>query len=335
MKRTIHEHVESDGLGRVETFLTHRFWRTQVQVTQMGQYPYGRHMKPSCFEVPIGITARWNHLSSSWIDRFFTDSQSTKHPQVLLEKAIPNAYFVAVSTFSCIDFDAKYCQLPYLHWEYSGRKGRAEETLQHAWQDEQRILQDELVRTHRRRAERVLPEYLMLERGGGYIPRVKRACGNMRGSHSGRRYFTFHILTHIIISLTYFRGNLGRFLMIAAKLCEMMHCESDERLLKQGVVVRNQQDNALEPLMHLRRTLHQFNQLSQTDASQAGQDQVLYRATGTGPQPARRIVMVDQLWMWVVDKCAAFISLLTLFRGQRSFSDRSSTSHRHNSHWVP
>lgn len=95
--------------------------------------------------------------------------------------------------------------------------------------------------------------------------------------------------------------------MNAAKLWEIMHCDSDERLLAQGVVVRNQLGNALEPLLHLRRTLHQFNHLSQTDVSQAGQDQTVYHATGTGSQPAR-IVMVDQLWIWIVDKCAAFPS---------------------------
>lgn len=64
MKRSIHKDVESGGLGRVETFLTHRFWRSQVQVTQIGQSPYRRHMKPSCFEVPIGISAKENRLQS-------------------------------------------------------------------------------------------------------------------------------------------------------------------------------------------------------------------------------------------------------------------------------
>lgn len=98
MKRTINKDVESEGLKKVEKFLTHRFWRTQVQVTQMGQYPYGRHIKPSCFEVPIGIAAKENRLSSSWTDRPFSDARSTKHPQVTSEGAVPDAYFMTVST---------------------------------------------------------------------------------------------------------------------------------------------------------------------------------------------------------------------------------------------
>lgn len=59
MKKAIHKDMKSEERGKVEKFL-HRFWRSQVQVTQMGQYPYGRHVKPSCFEVPIGNAAKEN-----------------------------------------------------------------------------------------------------------------------------------------------------------------------------------------------------------------------------------------------------------------------------------
>ena len=61
MKRTIHTDIKPEGREKLETFLTHRFWRSQVEVTQMG-HDYGRHMKSSFLEVPTGIADKENSV---------------------------------------------------------------------------------------------------------------------------------------------------------------------------------------------------------------------------------------------------------------------------------
>lgn len=80
-----------------------------------------------------------------------------------------------------------------------------------------------------------------------------------------------------------------------------MDMELDERMVRHGLRSQNTGSNAPEPLLHIRRTLDQSYFLNLKDTSQRDQDQVVYRATkGTGNHT--RVVMVDQLWLWVLDE---------------------------------
>jgi len=91
------------------------------------------------------------------------------------------------------------------------------------------------------------------------------------------------------------RSPLGEYLLKAAKIYDMMDIDPDVRLLREHL--------HKDPPLHARRTLDQsyYWKLPTTDGRD--QDQVVYRATKTGKSILRtsRVVMVDQLWMYVLD----------------------------------
>ncbi|RYP15968.1 hypothetical protein DL765_005408 [Monosporascus sp. GIB2] len=74
------------------------------------------------------------------------------------------------------------------------------------------------------------------------------------------------------------------------KVAEEMDYEADERLLREHVKA--------DPPLHIRRTLDQYYFVTLEDTSQRDKDQVVYRGTRTG---YTRVVMVDQLWLWILD----------------------------------
>ncbi|RYP01782.1 hypothetical protein DL764_006069 [Monosporascus ibericus] len=73
-------------------------------------------------------------------------------------------------------------------------------------------------------------------------------------------------------------------------LAEGMDYEADERLLRDFVKT--------DPPLHIRRTLDQFYFVTLDDTTQRDKDQVVYRGTKAG---YTRVVMVDQLWLWILD----------------------------------
>lgn len=97
------------------------------------------------------------------------------------------------------------------------------------------------------------------------------------------------------------RNPLGEYLLQAAKIYEMMDIEPDVRILREHLHT--------DPPLHARRTLDQsyYWKLPTTDGRD--QDQVVYRATKTGKSILRtsRVVMVDQLWMYVLDDSKSHI----------------------------
>jgi hypothetical protein len=88
----------------------------------------------------------------------------------------------------------------------------------------------------------------------------------------------------------HFRSRLGEYLMAAAKVAETMDYEDDEKLLR-GYI------NEKAPL-HVRRTLDQYYFPTLEDTSARDKDQVVFRNTG---RLSKRVVMVDQLWLWIID----------------------------------
>lgn len=129
------------------------------------------------------------------------------------------------------------------------------------------------------------------------------------------------------------RPKLGQYLLDAARLFEGMTSYRDRKLLEAYLMK--------DPPMHPRRTLHQAYYQSQNNTNHKYRDQVVYRATTadslkfhrwdvnrsiwTGHdsendkqldelnhepcsectaniQKVSRVIMVDQLWMWVLDR---------------------------------
>ncbi|RYP58440.1 hypothetical protein DL770_010426 [Monosporascus sp. CRB-9-2] len=78
--------------------------------------------------------------------------------------------------------------------------------------------------------------------------------------------------------------------LLAPRVAEEMDYEADERLLRDHVKT--------DPPLHIRRTLDQYYFVTLDDTSQRDKDQVVYRGTKAGDT---RVVMVDQLWLWILD----------------------------------
>lgn len=104
--------------------------------------------------------------------------------------------------------------------------------------------------------------------------------------------------------------------------------ELDERLVKLGLLPRDPKAEDTEPLLHIRRTLDQSYFMNLKDTSQRDRDQVVYRATKWQGNLAR-VVMVDQLWLWILDErmFALFPSLLAALIGNADHSFQIRSSH--------
>ncbi|KAK8073492.1 hypothetical protein PG994_004391 [Apiospora phragmitis] len=91
------------------------------------------------------------------------------------------------------------------------------------------------------------------------------------------------------------RKFLATYLFTLAQVAEQMDYEADERLLRDYVKA--------DPPLHIRRTLDQYYFVTLDDTSDRDKDQVVYRGTldKTKNRTQRRVVMVDQLWLWILD----------------------------------
>lgn len=89
-------------------------------------------------------------------------------------------------------------------------------------------------------------------------------------------------------------NHLGAYLMSIAKIADAMDYEADERLLRDHL-----HEN---PPLHIRRTLDQSYFWTLEDTTSRDRDQVVYRGTKGGRFWNARVVMVDQLWMWILDE---------------------------------
>ncbi|KAK0105805.1 hypothetical protein ONS95_004322 [Cadophora gregata] len=92
------------------------------------------------------------------------------------------------------------------------------------------------------------------------------------------------------------KSKLGEYLFALAMVADAMDYEADERLLR---------DNLHQnPPLHIRRTLDQSYFLTLDDTGIRDKDQVVYRGTRLGNSfhsHSTRVVMVDQLWLWILD----------------------------------
>ncbi|KAK8004927.1 hypothetical protein PG990_010964 [Apiospora arundinis] len=91
------------------------------------------------------------------------------------------------------------------------------------------------------------------------------------------------------------RRLLARYLFAVAQVAEQMDYEADERLLRDYVTA--------DPPLHIRRTLDQYCFVNLDDTSKRDKDQVVYKGTldKRDSRTQSRVVMVDQLWLWVLD----------------------------------
>ena len=89
---------------------------------------------------------------------------------------------------------------------------------------------------------------------------------------------------------------LGSYLWLAAKLYQLIDEAADWRLISDHLGTQS-------PL-HPRRTLEQYYNWTSEDTAHRDRQQVVYRGTRTtnDPEAIARVVMVDQLWLWILDE---------------------------------
>jgi hypothetical protein len=91
-------------------------------------------------------------------------------------------------------------------------------------------------------------------------------------------------------------GPLGKYLIQISQLYEAMDIEPDVQMLRDYLHE--------EPPLHSRRTLDQSYYWKLANTDKRDEDQVVYRATKQGKNISRttRVVMVDQLWLYILDE---------------------------------
>ncbi|KAL8396769.1 hypothetical protein RB594_003739 [Gaeumannomyces avenae] len=92
------------------------------------------------------------------------------------------------------------------------------------------------------------------------------------------------------------RTKLGKYLLHLAQVAEAIDSEMDEKLLRENLYK--------DPPQHLRRTLDQYHFPTIEDTSVRDMDQVVFRETWDRSGSygrSTRVVMVDQLWLWILD----------------------------------
>lgn len=92
------------------------------------------------------------------------------------------------------------------------------------------------------------------------------------------------------------RSPLGAYLWHVAKLFEKMDEAADERHIREHLLS--------SPPLHVRRTLDQYYFWTVEDTTIRDRDQVVCQGTRSSHNPGAtaRLVMVDQLWLWILDE---------------------------------
>ncbi|KAG6356053.1 hypothetical protein INS49_015438 [Diaporthe citri] len=171
--------------------------------------------------------------------------------------------------------------MPYLHWEMSGRRARMSKAVKEMLEEEE--TKNENSRYRAKRSATIKQD----------VERYK----NLFQVKDHENY----VMARKMLKKTINPTKLGQYLLNLARLWDAMDMELDERMVKHGLISQNTKGSAPEPLLHIRRTLDQSYFLNLKDTSQRDLDQVVYRAT-KGYGSHTRVVMVDQLWLWVLDE---------------------------------
>jgi hypothetical protein len=93
---------------------------------------------------------------------------------------------------------------------------------------------------------------------------------------------------------------LAQYLWHVAKLFEIIDEAANERHIMEHL--------HSSPPLHMRRTIDQYYYPTVEDSTQRDQDQIMFRGTRSrnDPDAMARVVMVDQLWLWILDDSQCF-----------------------------
>jgi hypothetical protein len=218
--------------------------------------------------------------------------------------------------------------MPYLHWETDRRRLKSAEILKRHGLAKWSPFSDVVGNA----ADPVVETTMDRENSDGLLENITTRNRSRRPSASPAK------ITHQ--SRPQRQTLLGRLLLKAAILFEAMDGFADEKLIEKHL--------SKKPPLHPRRTLDQSYYWTLKDTCSRDRDQVVYR--GTAPYPkllhfgckkddpktdkacpqctenvkkVPRVVMVDQLWMWILDESkfcnrwtCRFVSMFSRLRMQ-------------------
>jgi hypothetical protein len=208
--------------------------------------------------------------------------------------------------------------MPYFHWETDRRRQKSAEIIEGTRRGKPYAMIDVVQKA----TTQIQTTSFERRTTGGWQEMVKTTI--MTKEPAGARKIndkTYHGLKV-----------LGQVLLRAAALKEKMDYNTDEKLVRKYL---NSKDGAL---LHPRRTLDQAYYWTLKDTRVRDRDQVVYRATApprdiihpdcfkTNPKiniacqqciedsrKVPRVIMCDQLWMWVLDQSESFPKVLPNF----------------------
>ena len=205
-------------------------------------------------------------------------------------------------------------KMPFLHWETDQRRAKAAAVSRKTMKGKLTTLDDVVEESSRLKS--IVETTIERVNSDGLLETIKTIVETPRPKPSDEKITS---KSHKGMKL------LGKLLLLAAGLAEAMDSYTDEKLIERYLTAR--------PALHPRRTLDQSYYWTLKDTRYRDRDQVVYRGTvparkhlhsncrKTNPKPrgdipadppcvqctenvrkVPRIVMVDQLWMWILDE---------------------------------
>ena len=174
--------------------------------------------------------------------------------------------------------------MPYLHWETDSRRRKMAEVMR------------ELTTKHRRKLRKEYPHLNeeLREKLEETVKRAKIKYGARVPSEPiGKKKPSEHNKL----------SPLGEYLISVYRVYDAMDIEPDMRALQDNLYASSNIEGLSSPL-HPRRTLDQSYHAKLENTGRRDEDQVVYRGTKAGKSIYRttKTVMVDQLWLYILDE---------------------------------
>ncbi|KAK4445615.1 hypothetical protein QBC34DRAFT_413143 [Podospora aff. communis PSN243] len=262
-QRRLYQHSTSKGESNTEKLLKRELWHGQERGgVDTHMPPHSRQIRPRCAIVP----------SPPW---------SSASPD-LKEESIPEDAPTETYSHSSHGSQDIVLFMPYLHWEIEKRLARMTNVVRKTRQLKEQ--EYDLERSAKRRGTwgSVVERAAMAARAQRLNSTDSEIPGAGTGGEDKPPWRP--------------QSPLGTYLWLASKLYQVIDEAADWRLIGNHLYTQS-------PL-HVRRTLEQYSCWTSEDTSQRDRQQVVYRGTRlrNDPEAIPRVVMVDQLWLWILDE---------------------------------
>lgn len=169
--------------------------------------------------------------------------------------------------------------MPYLHWETDKRRRKMAEVMKDVTQKHRKDLHKEFPNLDEEREDVAKIVEKVRIKYGSRVPSEHIAKKPQSDSRK--------------------LSPLGQYLLDIANVYDAMDIEPDVRILSEHLHPHGNQT----PPLHGRRTLDQSYYWKLENTERRDEDQVVYRGTRAGNSIYRttRVIMVDQLWLYILD----------------------------------